>query len=126
MTEAGEAMPNPRRTNGSRRNKLRARILREETTCHLCGQTVDKTLPRGRPASPEIDELQPVSLGGSPYDRANCRLAHRWCNRRRWHRPYQPIRRELHANPPAFTPAGDLAAEPRRRDLVAVTSRDWW
>lgn len=75
--------PNPRRANGHRRNKVRARVLREETECWLCGQPVDTTLPPGLPTSPEVDEVVPVSLGGDPYDRSNCRLAHRLCNQRR-------------------------------------------
>lgn len=76
-------MTNPRRTNGHRRDQVRARVLREEDTCWLCGQPVDKSLRTPHPGSPEVDEVQPVSLGGSPYDRTNCRLAHRACNRRR-------------------------------------------
>lgn len=31
----------------------------------------------------EVDEIVPVSLGGSPYERTNCRLAHRICNQMR-------------------------------------------
>jgi 5-methylcytosine-specific restriction endonuclease McrA len=80
-------MSNPRRANGSMRNKLRARVLREETHCWLCKLPVDKTLPHGLPGSPEIDEVIPVSKGGSPYERSNCRLAHRLCNQKRGNRP---------------------------------------
>ena len=74
---------NPRSTNGHRRRQLRARILEEEDVCWLCGKPVDKSLPHGLPGSAEVDEVQPVSLGGSPFDRTNCRLAHRLCNQRR-------------------------------------------
>ena len=74
---------NPRRANGHRRNQVRARVLREESDCWLCGLPVDKTLKTPHPGSPEVDEILPVSLGGSPIDRANCRLAHRLCNVRR-------------------------------------------
>ena len=91
-------MTNPRRTNGSRRDRVRRRVLAEEDDCHLCGQSVDKSLtmdwgnhgPRcegdGCPGCVphmmrgEVDEIIPVSRGGSPYDRDNCRLAHRACN----------------------------------------------
>lgn len=84
--------------NGAARRRVRARVLREEHICHLCGMPVDKTLtklwgshgPRcadpgcpgctPHPMAPEIDEIVPVSRGGSPYDRANCRLSHRRCN----------------------------------------------
>lgn len=76
-------MPNPRRSNGHRRDQLRARVLREEHTCWLCGQPVDKTLPPYLHGSPEVDEIVPVSLGGDPLDRTNCRLSHRLCNVRR-------------------------------------------
>lgn len=76
-------MGNPRNANGARRRRLRARILREETICGICGQPVDKTLRTPDPGSPEVDEIVPVSLGGDPLDRANCRLAHRICNVRR-------------------------------------------
>lgn len=81
---------NPRRTNSHRRNKLRRRVLAEEHTCWLCGQDVDKTLPYLDPMAPEVDEVIPVSLGGSPYDRDNCRLAHRICNVRRGNGTRQP------------------------------------
>ena len=74
---------NPRRANGHRRDQVRARVLREETDCWLCGQPVDVTLPPFLPDSPEVDEVVPVSLGGDPLDRNNCRLSHRLCNVRR-------------------------------------------
>ena len=77
------AASNPRRANGHRRNQLRARVLREETHCAICGEEVDVSLPHGLPGSPEVDELLPVSKGGDPLDRANCRLTHRTCNRQR-------------------------------------------
>ena len=76
-------MANPRRANGHRRDQVRARVLREEDECWLCGSVVDKTLPPYLDGSPEVDEVVPVSLGGSPIDRSNCRLAHRLCNIRR-------------------------------------------
>lgn len=70
-------MSNPRRANGHRRNQVRRRVLAEETHCWLCGGEVDKTLPPFQAGSPEVDEIVPVSLGGDPFARANCRLAHR-------------------------------------------------
>lgn len=75
--------PNPRVSNGHRRRELRARVLREETHCGICGQVVDKALPHGLPLSPEVDEIMPVSRGGDPLARDNVRLAHRICNQRR-------------------------------------------
>lgn len=77
-------MGNPRRTNGHRRNQLRARVLTEEDTCWapFCRQPVNKQLPPGLPDSPEVHEIIPVSRGGSPYDRDNTALTHRACNQR--------------------------------------------
>lgn len=94
---------NPRRANGHRRDQVRARVLREEDDCWLCGRPVDKTLPPHLPGSPEIDEIIPISLGGSPIDRANVRLAHRLCNVRRGN--------------------GTRTAKPRIQPLT--TSRSW-
>jgi 5-methylcytosine-specific restriction endonuclease McrA len=88
---------NPRRRNGHRRNQLRKQVLAEETCCAICGNPVDVDIPAGLPESPEIDEVVPVSLGGNPYSRENCRLTHRICNQRRGNgtrqqrKPLQPF-----------------------------------
>ena len=84
--------------NGHRRRELTKRVKAEEHTCALCDLPVDKTLkmtPGGHgkkcpgppcagcqphPPRGEADEDLPRSRGGSPYDRANCRLMHRACN----------------------------------------------
>lgn len=76
-------MGNPRYKNGHLRRKIRAQVLREEHHCWICGQTVNTQLTHGQPLSPEIDEILPVSRGGNPLDRTNCRLAHRICNQKR-------------------------------------------
>lgn len=73
----------PRNANGHRRRQVRARVLAEESDCGICHKPVDKTLKTPHPGSPEVDEIIPVSLGGSPYDRDNCRLTHRLCNEQR-------------------------------------------
>ena len=92
---------NIRRANGYARDKVVKRVRREETHCWLCKEPVDKTLtylwgshgPKcsnpdcpgctPHPQRGEVDEVIPVSLGGSPIDRSNCRLSHRACNNRR-------------------------------------------
>lgn len=74
---------NPRYENYSKRRRLRKQILFEEDHCWICGDIVDVTLPPQTPASPEIDEILPISLGGSPTDRENTRLSHRLCNQKR-------------------------------------------
>lgn len=77
---------NPRTRNGNARRKLRARLRSEGRPCHICGQAIDYSLPAGDPMSFEVDELVPVSRGGSPFDYANVDAAHRICNQRRGNR----------------------------------------
>jgi len=84
---------NPRRSNGSARDKLRARWRAIGDPCHICGKPIDYSLgmvtdPRtGRrkphPMSFVVDEIVPVSQGGDPLDFANTRPAHWICNARR-------------------------------------------
>lgn len=91
----------PANANGHRRRQTRLTVLAEETHCYLCGQLVDKSLgflpdQHGQrcqsadctgcipdPMRAEVDEVIPRALGGSPIDRANCRLTHRACNQRK-------------------------------------------
>lgn len=75
--------PNPRRSNGSARTKLRDAVRAEGLPCALCGMPIDYSLPAGDPMSYELDEIVPVSKGGSPYERANVQPAHRICNQRK-------------------------------------------
>lgn len=92
-----------RYSNGHRWRRIRARVLREETTCWLCGQPVDQTIPTPHPFSAEVDHVRPVAQGGDLYDRANLRLTHRRCNTARNRKTQTPTQ-----------PAGPLP-----------TSRDW-
>lgn len=72
---------NPRRTNGHRRRELVARVKATETHCALCDQYVDQTLHHLDPQAGVVDEDIPIVRGGSPYQRSNCHLMHRACNR---------------------------------------------
>lgn len=87
-------MSNPRRANGHRRDQVRARVLREEDDCWLCGGPVDKALPPHLDGSPEVDEVVPIAFGGDPLDRENCRLSHRLCNVRRGQETKAELRAE--------------------------------
>ena len=71
---------NPRRTNSSRRNALRARVLANGEPCWICELPLDRTKPNLDPEQPVLDELVPVAMGGSPYRGDNVRGAHRCCN----------------------------------------------
>lgn len=83
-------MGNPRYSNGAARRKLRAWLRSQGRPCHICGQPIDYSLPAGDPLSFEVDEIVPVSKGGSPLDRSNVDAAHRICNQRRGNRDLGP------------------------------------
>lgn len=72
--------------NGSRRAKLRARVLQAYDRCAICGLPVDGGVRTPHPLSAEVDEVVPVSKGGSPLDFRNLQLAHRCCNQWRGNR----------------------------------------
>lgn len=77
------AKPNPRRTNGAKRTALRNRVKALGLPCAICGQPIDYSLSAGDPMSYELDEIVPVSKGGSPYDFDNVQPAHRICNQQK-------------------------------------------
>lgn len=84
---------NPRRANGSARDKVRARWRAIGAPCALCGKPIDYSLGmitdkrtgkrRPHPMSFVVDEIVPVSKGGSPFTMDNTRPAHYICNARR-------------------------------------------
>ncbi len=79
-------MGNPRYGNGSKRRAVRAWLRSRGDPCALCGKPIDYSLPSGHPMSFEVDEIVPVSKGGSPYERSNVQAAHRICNQRKGNR----------------------------------------
>lgn len=95
---------NPRYSNGNLRRKLRARLKSEGRPCAICGRAIDYSLPANDPMSFEVDEIVPVSRGGSPYDYSNLQPAHRACN----------LRKSNHM-------PGDASA----MSLPVVRSREW-
>ena len=95
----------PRNKNGNARRKVRAWLKAQGLPCHLCGMAIDYDLPAGDPMSFEVDEIIPVSKGGSPFDRANVAPAHRICNQKRGNK--------------------DIDQAPTPRELSCPTSREW-
>ncbi|WP_432291267.1 HNH endonuclease [Olsenella uli] len=75
-----------RYANGHARREVRAWLRAQCRPCAICGRPIDYDLPAGDPMSFEVDEIVPVSRGGSPIDRANVQPAHRICNQRRGNR----------------------------------------
>lgn len=72
--------------NGHRRRILRNRVKAMSLPCALCGDPIDYSLPAGDPWSYELDEIVPVSLGGSELDPDNVQPAHRICNQKKGNR----------------------------------------
>lgn len=91
------ASSNPRYANYSARERMRKRIRAEGRPCAICGKPIDYELKtwtdpkdgrvKPHPLSYELDEIVPISLGGSPIDYDNLQPAHRACNQRRGNKP---------------------------------------
>ncbi len=77
---------NPRRANGTRRNRIRREIAAQGLPCALCGQPIDYDAPyflddgKVNPDAFVVDEIIPVARGGNPLDINNCQPAHSRCN----------------------------------------------
>lgn len=117
---ASERRLNKRRSNGWRRDQVVARVRAAYDVCWLCGQPVNKGLPAGLAGSPEVDEMIPVSRGGSPFEFSNCFLAHRWCNRIRSNHTVEWARSRIHE----LIVSGH-AVDVRATSLPLSTSGDW-
>ena len=80
--------PQPR--TGRPWRRLHARVYRTESICHLCGHTIDKTLPAGHPDSFTVDHLEPVSVRPElALARDNVHAAHHRCNTSRGAQPLE-------------------------------------
>lgn len=73
------------RPQGKAWDELTQRVYAEETHCGFCGLIVDQSLPHTHRMSRTIDHIEPLGLGGAPWDRSNLRLAHRSCNAKGGH-----------------------------------------
>lgn len=91
---------NPRYSNGARRREIRRWLLHTQDVCALCGKPIDKSLKSPHPMSFEVDEIIPVSKGGSPYDRNNVQAAHRICNQRKGNKVMKQGERRTTLNQP--------------------------
>ncbi|MDY5272093.1 MAG: hypothetical protein SPH35_08120, partial [Tractidigestivibacter sp.] len=69
-----------------------ARVLGRGDPCWICGLPIDPAQPNLSPYQGVVDELVPVSQGGSPLDPGNCAPAHRCCNAWRSAKPVALVR----------------------------------
>lgn len=93
---------NPRYANWSARAALRKHMASTPRRCWICGMGIDPSLPARHPYALELDELTPVSKGGSPVDPANIAAAHRCCNQWRGDKPVPYVRKVAAAARSAF------------------------
>ena len=76
----------------------------------LSASSASPAASMGDPMSFEVDEIVPVSKGGSPIDRANVAPAHRICNERRGNKSLAAL---------------NGSVSPRPRDVGCATSLQW-
>lgn len=62
--------------------RARAKILKTQEVCGICGRPVDKTLLYPHPLAPTVDHIIPLSKGGK-NTADNLQLAHWTCNRQK-------------------------------------------
>jgi 5-methylcytosine-specific restriction endonuclease McrA len=84
------ASDNPRYMNYTARTNLRNRVRAMGLPCAICGKPIDYSLDwwvdpkdgrrKRHPWSYELDEIVPISKGGSPTDISNVQPVHRCCN----------------------------------------------
>ena len=89
---------NPRYANYQARVNVRRWLKAQGRPCWICRAfgrtgTIDYSLPAGHPYSFEVDELVPVSLGGSPTARSNVDATHRCCNQWRGNKTVEQVLR---------------------------------
>ena len=109
-----------RYANGSARRKVRAWLKAQGRPCHICGRAIDYSLPAGHPMSFEVDEIVPVSKGGSAIDRSNVAPAHRICNERRGNKPLRKAKSK-----PAQLKVSDVGSPDATGHHKPVTTREW-
>ena len=76
----GRNYRDPRRINRRARNLARQRVLAQQTPCAICDRPIDDVIAWPDPMSAEVDEIIPVSRGGSATDLRNLEKVHRCCN----------------------------------------------
>lgn len=56
---------------------------RDNWTCGICGEPIDRTLAHPDPMSASLDHVVPIVAGGG-HTRANTQASHLICNLKKW------------------------------------------
>lgn len=70
----------PRSINRQARNLARQRVLAQQLLCAICDRPIDDAIAWSDPMSAEVDEIIPVSRGGSATDLRNLEKVHCCCS----------------------------------------------
>lgn len=92
--------------------------------CAICGAPIDYSLPARHPLSFEVDEIVPVSLGGSELEWSNLQPAHRICNERKGNRMCFTCEPPCGPAPSAVTRFGADAPQ-ASGGVLGGLSQDW-
>ncbi len=80
MRPTANATGIPRSINRQARNLARQRVLAQQLLYAICDRPIDDAIAWSDPMSAEVDEIIPVSRGGSATDLRNLEKVHRCCN----------------------------------------------
>lgn len=89
----------PRRINRAARTAARRRVIAGASVCGICGRPLDHAVKWPDPWSIEVDEMIPVSRGGSPTDLRNLQAVHRRCNELKSDKSLEWARRAARGEP---------------------------
>lgn len=95
----GRNYRDPRRINRQARNLARQRLLAQQALCAICDRPIDDTIAWPDPMSAEVDEIIPVSRGGSATDLHNLEKVHRCCNQLKSDKSLAWARRKVKGTP---------------------------
>ncbi|PKD15212.1 hypothetical protein APC1461_0741 [Bifidobacterium longum] len=95
----GKSYRDPRRINRQARNLARQRVLAQQLPCAICDRPIDDAIRWPNPMSAEVNEIIPVSRGGSATDLRNLEKVHRCCNQLKSDKSLAWARRKVKGTP---------------------------
>lgn len=100
MRPTANATGIPRSINRQARNLARQRVLAQQLLYAICDRPIDDAIAWSDPMSAEVDEIIPVSRGGSATDLRNLEKVHRCCNQFKSDKSLAWARQKVEGVPP--------------------------